>query len=120
MNNICKVNNDIENKNEFYEYIYTLESTLKKIKPMKLDSSLLSNLRDLKHILFLMKDISYPIELNDLKNKIINYLNIFENICFELEEDVMKKNELSKRQLILLDELSFEINKLLIEMKEKL
>lgn len=120
MNNICKLSNHIENKNEFYEYIHTLEITLRKIKVIKLDSNLLSNLRDLKHILFLMKDISYPIKLNDLKNKIINYLNIFENVCFELEENIMREDKLSNRQLILLDDLYFEINKLLIEIKEKL
>lgn len=121
MINICKENNETK---EFYEHIYLLEITLRKISSIiqeKIDAKklLLFNIRNLKHILFLMKDISFPKELYIFKSRIINDINIFESICFSIEETYMKRKKFSEKQLNQLLELYFEISRFLVELNEK-
>lgn len=121
MINICKENNEAK---EFYEHIYLLEITLRKISNIiqeKIDAKklLLFNIRNLKHILFLMKDISFPKELYIFKSRIINDINIFESVCLGIEETYMKRKKFSEKQLNQLLELYFEIGRFLIELNEK-
>lgn len=121
MINICKENNEAK---EFYDHIYLLEITLRKISSIiqeKIDAKklLLFNIRNLKHILFLMKDISFPKELYTFKNRIINDINIFESVCFGIEETYMKRKKFSEKQFNQLLELYFEISRFLVELNEK-
>lgn len=121
MINICKENNEAK---EFYDHIYLLEITLRKISSIiqeKIDAKklLLFNIRNLKHILFLMKGISFPKELYTFKSRIINGINIFESVCFGIEETYMKRKKFSEKQLNQLLELYFEIGRFLIELNEK-
>ncbi|WP_055069780.1 hypothetical protein [Clostridium massiliamazoniense] len=121
MINICKENNEAK---EFYDHIYLLEITLRKISSIiqeKIDAKklLLFNIRNLKHILFLMKDISFPKELYTFKSRIINDINIFESVCFGIEETYMKRKKFSEKQFNQLLELYFEISRFLVELNEK-
>ncbi len=117
-----KENNETK---EFYEYIYLLETTFKRIlniiqEKINAPKLLIFNIRNLKHILFLMKDVSFPNELKAFKNKIISNLDIFKSICFGIEEIYMKNGKLSEKQLSQLLELSFEMNKFITEVKERI
>ncbi len=117
-----KENNETK---EFYEYIYLLETTFKRIlniiqEKINAPKLLIFNIRNLKHILFLMKGVSFPNELKAFKNKIISNLDIFKSICFGIEEIYMKNGKLSEKQLSQLLELSFEMNKFITEVKERI
>lgn len=117
-----KENNETK---EFYEYIYLLETTFKRIlniiqEKINAPKLLIFNIRNLKHILFLMKDVSFPNELKAFKNKIISNLDIFKSICFGIEEIYMKNGKFSEKQLSQLLELSFEMNKFITEVKERI
>ncbi|MFR5266782.1 hypothetical protein [Clostridium sp.] len=117
-----KENNETK---KFYEYIYLLETTFKRIlniiqEKINAQKLLIFNIRNLKHILFLMKDVSFPNELKAFKNKIISNLDIFKSICFGIEEIYMKNGKFSEKQLSQLLELSFEMNKFITEVKERI
>lgn len=110
---------------DFFESLELLNKSLKKIKLFinhhDRSRELISALRDLKHILFFMKYISYPKKLLKLKNKTINCCNIFEEVCFRIEHNTLKTNyKISQKSISEVYELCEEVNKLIIEFNNQL